>query len=80
MKVNRPVYELHLRPEPGVDAVRALRGVLKVALRQFGMKCTSCEEIPGSGNKPPDDQQMERATRTTAQVLAQGYTDDDRTT
>ena len=55
MKVNRPIYALHLRPEPGVDAVHALRGVLKVALRQFGMKCTMCEEIPGSGNKPPDD-------------------------
>jgi hypothetical protein len=54
MKVNRPVYELHLRREPGVDAVRALRGVLKVALRQFGMKCVSCEKIPSSGNNPPD--------------------------
>jgi hypothetical protein len=54
-KVARPIYALHLRPEPGVDAVHALRGVLKVALRQFGMKCMSCEEIPGKGDKPPDD-------------------------
>jgi hypothetical protein len=55
MSVNRPIYELHLRPEPGVNAIHALRAVLKVMLRQFGMKCISCKEIPGSGNKPPDD-------------------------
>jgi hypothetical protein len=54
-KVDRPIYALHLRPEPGVDAVRALRAVLKVMLRQFGMKCVSCEQIPSSGNKQPDD-------------------------
>jgi hypothetical protein len=54
-KVDRPIYELHLRPEPGVDAILALRALLKVALRQFGMKCIGCEEIPVSGNKPPDD-------------------------
>jgi hypothetical protein len=54
-KVNRPIYELHLRPEPGINATSALRGLLKVALRRFGMKCVSCEEIPGSGNTPPDD-------------------------
>jgi hypothetical protein len=55
MKVNRPIYELHLRPEPGVDPIRALRATLKVALRQFGMRCIGCEEIPGSGSKPPED-------------------------
>jgi hypothetical protein len=54
-KVNRPIYELRLRPEPGVEPIRALRAVLKVALRQCGMKCISCEEIPDDGNKHPDD-------------------------
>jgi hypothetical protein len=55
-KVDRPVYELHLRPEPGVDATSALRGLLKIALRRFGMKCINCEEASRrSGNKSPDD-------------------------
>ena len=55
-KVNRPTYALHLRPEPGVDATRALRAVLKVALRQFGMRCIGCEEVSReSGNTSPDD-------------------------
>jgi hypothetical protein len=55
-KVNRPIYELHLRPEPGVDATSALRALLKVALRRFGMKCIGCEEVSRrSGNTPPDD-------------------------
>jgi hypothetical protein len=55
-KINRPIYELRLRPEPGIDAVRALWAVLKVALRQFGMKCIGCEEVSRSnGDTPPDD-------------------------
>jgi hypothetical protein len=55
-KVNRPTYALRLRPEPGVDATSALRGLLKVALRRFGMKCVSCEEVSRSnGDTPPDD-------------------------
>jgi hypothetical protein len=53
-KVNRHIYELRLRPEPGVNAIHALRAVLKVALRQFGMKCISCEEIPATGDSPPE--------------------------
>jgi len=41
---ERSVYVLELRPEPGVDAVKALRAVLKVALRRFGMRCISARE------------------------------------
>jgi hypothetical protein len=39
----RPVY-LRLRPKRGVDAVRALRLVLKYLLRRFGMWAVSVEE------------------------------------
>jgi hypothetical protein len=60
-KVDRPIYELHLRPEPGVDAIRALRALLKVALRQFGMKCIGCEEVSRkSEDTPPDDFRQNR--------------------
>jgi hypothetical protein len=43
---ERPLYKLVLRPERGVDAERALRRLLKIALRTFGLKCISVE--PGA--------------------------------
>jgi hypothetical protein len=33
-----------LQPLPGVDDIRALRGVLKGLLRQHGMRCISVRE------------------------------------
>jgi hypothetical protein len=41
---DRPVFVLELRPEPGVDPVLALRALLKVTLRRFGMRCISAYE------------------------------------
>jgi hypothetical protein len=38
------VYVLKLRPLPGVDAIRALRWVLKGLLRRHGLRCVSVEE------------------------------------
>jgi hypothetical protein len=35
---------LRLRPEPGVDAIRALRWALKSMLRRHGLRCVSVEE------------------------------------
>jgi hypothetical protein len=41
---DRPTFTLELRPEPGVDPVLALRALLKVTLRRFGMRCISAPE------------------------------------
>jgi hypothetical protein len=41
---DRPTFLLRLRPEPGIDPVRALRHVLKRLLRSYGMKCVTCEQ------------------------------------
>jgi hypothetical protein len=41
-----PTYVVRLRPEPGVDAVRALRGMLKQALRRFGLRAVEVREEP----------------------------------
>jgi len=41
---ERPVFVLELRPEPGVDPVLALRALLKVALRRFGLRCVAARE------------------------------------
>jgi hypothetical protein len=41
---QRPVYLLRLRPEKGVDPIRALRHVLKRLLRDYKMRCVSIDE------------------------------------
>lgn len=41
---QRPTFIVHLRPEPRVDAVRALRLALKTLLRRFGLRAISLEE------------------------------------
>jgi hypothetical protein len=40
----RPIFTLTFRPEPGVDAIRALRALLKAALRKYGLKCVAANE------------------------------------
>ena len=42
---DRPTYRLVLRPEPRVDAIRALRRLLKIALRDCRLRCISIEEV-----------------------------------
>jgi hypothetical protein len=39
MQAERPTYVVRLQAQAGVDAVRGLRWILKVSLRQFGLKC-----------------------------------------
>ena len=36
---ERSVFVLVIRAEPGVDGVLALRALLKVMLRMFGLRC-----------------------------------------
>jgi hypothetical protein len=36
-----PLFLICLRPEPGVDATKALRGTLKTLLRTYGLRCTA---------------------------------------
>jgi hypothetical protein len=40
---QRPVYLVCLRPEPGVDGVKALRAFLKTAVRRFGLRALSVD-------------------------------------
>jgi hypothetical protein len=42
--LNRDSYVLTLRPEPGVDGIRALRWGLKRLLRQYGLRCTEIDK------------------------------------
>jgi hypothetical protein len=41
---RRPIFTLQVRPEPGVDAIRALRAALKNMLRRYGLRCLSVQQ------------------------------------
>ncbi len=56
----RPVFVLRLTPLPGVDAIRALRAVLKTLLRHYGMRCLSVRE---ERDGPRTDPQKTRSAR-----------------
>ena len=38
-------FQITLRNQPGVDAIRALRALLKRALRSYGLKCLDAREV-----------------------------------
>jgi len=39
------VFRIELVARPGVDAVRALKALLKIALRTFELRCIEAREI-----------------------------------
>jgi hypothetical protein len=46
---ERPVYQLSVRGEPGVDEIRALRWMLKNMLRSWGLRCVHIRREPPMG-------------------------------
>jgi hypothetical protein len=44
LKRVRPTYVVRLRPQPRVDAIRALRVALKILLRRFGLRAVEVKE------------------------------------
>src|SRR5262245_42210855 len=44
IRETRPVLVLTVRPEPGIDPIRALRWGLKALLRRFGLRVVSIRE------------------------------------
>ena len=42
--IRRPVFVVHVRAEPGVNAIRSLRAWLKAGPRRFGLRCTYAAE------------------------------------
>jgi hypothetical protein len=44
-----PDFLVRLRPRPGTDATRNLRGALKMLLRRYGLRVVEIEEIKMSG-------------------------------
>jgi hypothetical protein len=54
---NRPTFIIHLRPEPRIDAIKAVRWLLKTALRRFGLRCTSITELNQKGEEADGQEQ-----------------------
>jgi hypothetical protein len=55
MKAPRPKFMLTIEPLPHVDAIKALRFVLKRLIRQYGFRCTDIREIPAEAGIEPGD-------------------------
>ena len=50
---KRPTYSIVVRPEPGVvDPERALRALLKLLLRRFGLRCVRLTCAPPDPSTP----------------------------
>ena len=60
-------YVVTLQPMPGVDGIKALRFVLKSALRRHGLKCTDVS-LSASYTHPP----LEKAEKETSKGLVEG--------
>ena len=50
---NRPVFVARFRALPDVDAIHALRLMLKGALRLYGLRCLSLEEEEPNATTQP---------------------------
>jgi hypothetical protein len=58
---ERLTYTVRFRPEPRVDGVKALRALLKAALRRFGLKAVLItEEVPTEQTTNPDSQTIKQ--------------------
>jgi hypothetical protein len=63
---ERPVFILEVRAEPGVDAIRALRWLLKSMRRRFGLRCVSArQENSASADSAAEGAPFTSATRGT---------------
>lgn len=54
-------FILVLQPTPGVEPIRALRALLKVALRRFGLRCESVEEVQGDPRSVSGTEEVEKS-------------------
>lgn len=45
-------FVVTLVAKPGSDGIHALRALLKVALRRFGLRCINLQEQQQAGEKP----------------------------
>jgi hypothetical protein len=51
---ERTVYIITFRPEPGIDGLRAVRALLKLALRALGLRCIRINNAMPCGDEHGD--------------------------
>jgi hypothetical protein len=54
MEDEQITYLLTVRAEPGVDAMRSLRALLKAMLRTYGLRCVKIQESKQQGRMTMD--------------------------
>jgi hypothetical protein len=59
MSEERPAFIVHFRPQARIDGVKALRALLKAALRRFGLRAVYVTEV-----KPTDEPEMPGGANT----------------
>lgn len=50
MRARGSIFVIHFRPPPGVNGVRALKAILKIALRHYGLRALEVREINDPDN------------------------------
>jgi hypothetical protein len=48
MSARPQTFVLTLVARPGIDSIKALRALLKLALRKYQLRCVAVEELPPS--------------------------------
>jgi hypothetical protein len=62
---DRPLYIITVKPEAGVDGVQALRSLLKVMLRRFGLRAVTITPRPPAPPCRPETVQTDTAVNST---------------
>jgi hypothetical protein len=50
-RCSRPIFEVRLRAEPGIDPIKSLRAFLKAALRRYGLRAVSVTEVVNNDDR-----------------------------
>jgi hypothetical protein len=73
---KRSIFIVQFRPEPGVDEIKALRGVLKIALRRFGLKAVDICEVREERDEQAGQANVGQRDRCREAVVAKPATTD----
>ena len=70
MRARGSIFVIHFRPPPGVNGVRALKAILKIALRHYGLRALEVREINDPDNSDNVAKCRRKALTEIMRVLA----------
>ena len=65
---DRPVFVVRLVPKPGVDPIHAMRDLLKIARRRFGLHCIDAVEVSAVPPQPKPERTREHEKNATVRL------------